>query len=195
MALDRATVKFLEELAEAGGKPLAECTPEEARASGADWAEFNGPAPEMAGGGGTRNPNCRRGSPHTGPRPNSAALGRCRLLSRRRMGYRFNRRVRHSGKEAGGADVLRRGLGGLPPGPGASLPDGGGRLVRCAGMGREPPGRHCGTGRPADGRRRQRRWKSGRGDGPAIPRPRRPCHSLAGAHLPGHRCRLQPPCV
>ena len=49
MALDRATVKFLEELAEAGGKPLAECTPQEARASGADWAEFNGPAPEMAG--------------------------------------------------------------------------------------------------------------------------------------------------
>ena len=49
MALDRATVKFLQQLAEAGGKPLAECTPQEARASGADWAEFNGPAPEMAG--------------------------------------------------------------------------------------------------------------------------------------------------
>ena len=48
MALDRATVEFLEQLAEAGGKPLSECTPQEARAFGADWAEFNGPAPEMA---------------------------------------------------------------------------------------------------------------------------------------------------
>ena len=48
MALDRATVRFLEQLAEAGGKALAECTPQEARAFGAGWAEFNGPAPEMA---------------------------------------------------------------------------------------------------------------------------------------------------
>lgn len=48
MALDRATVRFVEQLAEAGGKPLAECTPQEARAFGAGWAEFNGPAPEMA---------------------------------------------------------------------------------------------------------------------------------------------------
>ena len=47
MALDRATVKFLEQLGEAGGKPLNECTPQEVRALGPVWAEFNGPAPEM----------------------------------------------------------------------------------------------------------------------------------------------------
>ena len=47
MALDRATVKFLEQLSEAGGKPLNECTPQEVRALGPIWAEFNGPAPEM----------------------------------------------------------------------------------------------------------------------------------------------------
>ncbi len=47
MALDRATVRFLEQLAEAGGKPLQECTPQEARAWGAGWSELNGPAPQM----------------------------------------------------------------------------------------------------------------------------------------------------
>ena len=47
MALDSATLKFLELLAEGDGKPLHECTPEEARAYGSAMAELAGPAPEM----------------------------------------------------------------------------------------------------------------------------------------------------
>ncbi len=47
MALDSATLKFLEQTAEGGGRPLHELTPDEARALGAKIAELAGPAPEM----------------------------------------------------------------------------------------------------------------------------------------------------
>ena len=48
MALDLATTEFLEQMAAAGGKPLHESTPEEARALGPMLAELVGPAPRMA---------------------------------------------------------------------------------------------------------------------------------------------------
>ncbi|MQA00862.1 MAG: alpha/beta hydrolase fold domain-containing protein [Dehalococcoidia bacterium] len=48
MALDRATAKFIQQMAEAGGKPLHESTPEEARALGAALVDLAGPGPEMA---------------------------------------------------------------------------------------------------------------------------------------------------
>ena len=48
MGLDSPTVKFLEQMAESDGKPLHECSPDEARAFGASIAELAGPAPEMA---------------------------------------------------------------------------------------------------------------------------------------------------
>ena len=47
MALDFATVGFLEQIAEGDGKPLHECTPDEASALDAMLAELAGPAPEM----------------------------------------------------------------------------------------------------------------------------------------------------
>jgi len=47
MALDSATVRFLKRLADGGGKPLHECTPDEARAFLSRLAELAGPAPEM----------------------------------------------------------------------------------------------------------------------------------------------------
>ena len=47
MALDSATARFLEQLAEGDGKPLHECTPAEARALGSKLAELGGPAPAM----------------------------------------------------------------------------------------------------------------------------------------------------
>ena len=47
MALDSATLKFLEQMADYGGKPLHECTPDEARAFASWLAELAGPAPEM----------------------------------------------------------------------------------------------------------------------------------------------------
>ena len=47
MALDAATVKFLEQMAAGHGKPLHESTPDEARALGSMIAELAGPAPEM----------------------------------------------------------------------------------------------------------------------------------------------------
>lgn len=47
MALDSATARFLEQLAEGIGKPLHQCTPEEARAFGSKLAELAGPAPAM----------------------------------------------------------------------------------------------------------------------------------------------------
>lgn len=47
MALDSATVRLLKQLAEGAGKPLHECTPDEARAFLSELAEFAGPAPEM----------------------------------------------------------------------------------------------------------------------------------------------------
>ncbi len=47
MALDSATARFLEQLAEGDGKPLHESTPEEARALGSMLAELAGPGPEM----------------------------------------------------------------------------------------------------------------------------------------------------
>ena len=47
MALDSATVRLLEQFAEGGGKPLHECTPDEARAFGSKLAELAGPAPAM----------------------------------------------------------------------------------------------------------------------------------------------------
>ena len=47
MALDSATAKFLEQMAEGDGKPIHESTPEEARALGTMLAELAGPAPEM----------------------------------------------------------------------------------------------------------------------------------------------------
>ncbi|MGF1595839.1 MAG: alpha/beta hydrolase [Acidimicrobiales bacterium] len=48
MTLDVATATLLEQMAEAGGKPLHECTPEEARAFGEAVAAMAGPAPAMA---------------------------------------------------------------------------------------------------------------------------------------------------
>jgi acetyl esterase len=48
MAVDFATGMFLQQMAEAGGKPLHESTPEEARALGPAMAAANGPGPEMA---------------------------------------------------------------------------------------------------------------------------------------------------
>ncbi|MEX2229207.1 MAG: alpha/beta hydrolase [Dehalococcoidia bacterium] len=48
MAVDRATGMFLEQMAAAGGKPLHESTPEEARALGGMLAALAGPAPKMA---------------------------------------------------------------------------------------------------------------------------------------------------
>jgi acetyl esterase len=48
MTLDVATRMFLEQAAAAGGKPLHESTPEEARALGAAFAALAGPEPEMA---------------------------------------------------------------------------------------------------------------------------------------------------
>ena len=47
MALDSATVRFLKQLAEGDGKPLHECTPDEARAFGSKLAILAGPAPAM----------------------------------------------------------------------------------------------------------------------------------------------------
>ncbi len=48
MALDAATTTFLAQMAEAGGKPLHEMTPQEARGFGAALREMYGPGPEMA---------------------------------------------------------------------------------------------------------------------------------------------------
>jgi acetyl esterase len=48
MAVDQATRALLEQMVASGGKPLAESTPEEARALGAALAELAGPAPAMA---------------------------------------------------------------------------------------------------------------------------------------------------
>ena len=47
MALDFATARFLEQMAEGDGKPIHECTPEEARALFSKLAELAGPAPAM----------------------------------------------------------------------------------------------------------------------------------------------------
>ena len=47
MALDSATRALLDTMAAAGGKPLHECTPAEARAFGQALAELTGPAPAM----------------------------------------------------------------------------------------------------------------------------------------------------
>ncbi len=47
MALDSATARLLEQLAEGKGKPLHECTPVEARALFSKLAELAGPAPAM----------------------------------------------------------------------------------------------------------------------------------------------------
>ncbi|MWA07009.1 alpha/beta hydrolase fold domain-containing protein [Actinomadura sp. LD22] len=47
MALDEATQAFLKQMAEAGGKPLHERTPGEARAMGAALGELAGKGPEM----------------------------------------------------------------------------------------------------------------------------------------------------
>lgn len=47
MALDSATLRLLEQMAEGDGKPLHESTPDEARALGSMIAELAGPAPEM----------------------------------------------------------------------------------------------------------------------------------------------------
>jgi acetyl esterase len=48
MAVDVATRAVLAQMAEAGGKPLHECTPQEARALSKGLAELAGPAPAMA---------------------------------------------------------------------------------------------------------------------------------------------------
>ncbi|MFG6192174.1 alpha/beta hydrolase [Nonomuraea sp. JJY05] len=48
MSLDDATVQFLKQMSEAGGKPLHEMTPEEARAMGGALGELYGKGPEMA---------------------------------------------------------------------------------------------------------------------------------------------------
>ena len=47
MALDLATAKFLEQMAEGGGKPTRESTPHEARAFASKIAKIAGPAPKM----------------------------------------------------------------------------------------------------------------------------------------------------
>lgn len=47
MAVDFATNMILEQMAAAGGKPLHESTPEEARAQGKAFAQLAGPAPKM----------------------------------------------------------------------------------------------------------------------------------------------------
>ena len=47
MAIDSATLRLLGQLAEGEGKPLHECTPEEARALGSMIAELAGPGPKM----------------------------------------------------------------------------------------------------------------------------------------------------
>ena len=47
MTLDFATAELLQQMAEAGGKPLHESSVEEARALGAGMADLNGPAPPM----------------------------------------------------------------------------------------------------------------------------------------------------
>ena len=47
MTLDSATVRFLQRLADGGGKPLHECTPDEARAFLSKLAGLAGPSPEM----------------------------------------------------------------------------------------------------------------------------------------------------
>ena len=47
MALDAATIRFLKQLAEGGGKPLHESTPDEARVYLSELAELAGPSPEM----------------------------------------------------------------------------------------------------------------------------------------------------
>ena len=47
MALDEATVGFLTQLAEGGGRPLDELTPEEARGFMAMLADLSGPGPEV----------------------------------------------------------------------------------------------------------------------------------------------------
>ena len=47
MALDTATLRLLEQMAESEEKPLHECTPEEVRAADARVAELAGPGPEM----------------------------------------------------------------------------------------------------------------------------------------------------
>ena len=48
MALDEATLGFLAQMAQGGGKPLEEMTPAEARGLGPMLAELSGPGPEMA---------------------------------------------------------------------------------------------------------------------------------------------------
>jgi acetyl esterase len=48
VALDFATKAMLEQMASAGGKPLHESSPEEARELGKAIAELAGPAPAMA---------------------------------------------------------------------------------------------------------------------------------------------------
>ena len=47
MALDSATLKFLEQMADGDGKPLHKSTPHEARAFASRIADLAGPAPEM----------------------------------------------------------------------------------------------------------------------------------------------------
>ena len=47
MALDLATAKFLEQMAEGGGKPTRESTPHEARVFASKIAKLAGPAPKM----------------------------------------------------------------------------------------------------------------------------------------------------
>ena len=47
MALDSATLKFLGQMADHGGKPIHQCTPNEARALSSWLAKLAGPAPEM----------------------------------------------------------------------------------------------------------------------------------------------------
>ncbi len=47
MAIDRSTAKFIAEMAEDGGKPIHESTPDEARAFASKIAELAGPAPAM----------------------------------------------------------------------------------------------------------------------------------------------------
>ena len=71
MAVDYATKAILEQMASAGGKPLHESTPEEARALGKAFAEMAGPGADD--GPGRRLPGVGRRRHDHRPGPGAAA--------------------------------------------------------------------------------------------------------------------------
>jgi len=93
MALDSSTVRLLSQLAEGDGKPLHECSPDEARALLSKLAELAGPAPEMWR---VEERNIQEPDGQARLRilvPLRKSHWCSGLLPRRRMGLRFNRRV------------------------------------------------------------------------------------------------------